>query len=105
MMYRTRLAGKDEQLVGPVERREHRPVEERRRVDHDRLIRAASHLEQARHLSLRHELGVLWTQGRREDVDAGGMLCDVPGELLRVELARRDDEVVDRLLRLETEDD
>ena len=54
-----------EQLVGAVERREHRPVEERRRVDDDHVVALAGHLEQARDLRLGDELGVLGAQAAR----------------------------------------
>ena len=94
-----------QQLVGPVERGQHRPVEERRGVDDDHVVRLPRHLEQPRELRLGHELGVLRAQRRRQDVDPAPVPGHVAGELLGVELARGDDEVVDRLLRLEPEHD
>ena len=49
----------EQQLVRPVERGEHRPVEEGRRVHDDDVIGLAGHLQEPGQLRLRDELGVL----------------------------------------------
>src|SRR5262249_22548942 len=59
-----------EQVVGAIERREHRAVEERRRVDDDRVVRSPRDLEQACELALGDELGVLGLERSGQDVDA-----------------------------------
>src|SRR3954451_1772122 len=98
-------AAQDEQLVRPVERREHRAVEERRGVDDDRVVALACNLEQSGDLRLGDELGVLRAQRRREDVEPARMLRRVAGELLHVEFSGCHDEVIDRLLGLDAHHD
>src|SRR3954471_16968684 len=98
-------AAQDEQLVRPVERREHRAVEERRGVDDDCVVALACNLEQSGDLRLGDELGVLRAQRRREDVEPARMLRRVAGELLHVEFSGCHDEVIDRLLGLDAHHD
>ena len=95
-------AAEHQQLVGPVERGQHRPVEEGRGVDDDDVVRLPRHLEQAGQLRLVTSL-VLGRSG------AGRMSS--PHVLRRSPRASRsrarpgDDEVVDGLLGLESEHD
>ena len=80
----------EQQLVGAVERRQHRPVEERRRVDDDHVVRLARDLEQAGQLRLGDQLGVLRPDRRREDVEPGGVVesCSPPASRCRARPAR-----------------
>ena len=94
-----------QQLVGAIESRQHRPVEERRCVDHDHVERLASNLEQAAELGLRHELCILRSKRSRQDLEPARVLGRVTGQLLGVELTRGDDQVIDRLLGLDAEHD
>ena len=80
------------------EHREHRPVEERRGVDDDDVVRLARHLEQLQHLRLGDELGILGPHRRGEDVEPGLVPRRVSLELAGVELARSAHEVVHRAL-------
>ena len=98
-------AEQEQEYVGAVERRQHRPVEERRRVDDDHVVGGAGDLEQPGQLALGDELGVLRPDRGGQDVEPARMLGRVAGQLLGVQLARGDDEVVDRLLGLEAEHD
>ena len=95
----------EQQLVRAVERRQHRPVEERRGVDDDHLVRLLGHLEQPAELRLGDEArrppAGLAPAGPRRPLRAGS--CSRRAS--RVELARRDDQVVDRLVGLDTEHD
>ena len=106
VLQRRHVEGAEEQeLVRAVEGREHRPVEERRGVDDDQVVRLARDLEQPGQLAPRSRArrppGAAARGGCRARACAG----DVAAELLLVELAGRGDEVVDRLLRLEPEHD
>ena len=98
-------AAQEQELVRAVERRQHRPVEEGRGVDDDHVVALLGHLEQARELLLGDELGVLGPHRRGEDVEARRVPGRVAGELLRIQLARRGDQVVDRLVGLDPEHD
>ena len=65
----------------------------------------ARDLEQAPELRLRHELCVLRAKRSRQHLEPARVLGRVAGQLLRVELARGDDQVIDRLLGLDAEHD
>ena len=80
-------------------------MEERRCVDDDRVVRRPSDVDERGHLALHDELRVLGPEGRGKDIEPACVPGDVARELLRIELARCDDEVVHRLRRLETEHD
>ena len=53
-----------EQTVGEIERREHRPVEERRRVDDDNIVRLARNVEQRTHGLFADKLSILGVHRR-----------------------------------------
>ncbi len=93
------------ELVGAVERAQHRPVEVRRRVDDDDVVHLQSDVEQSRDLFLGDEVGLLRPLRRGEHVDARAVTQRERRQLLGVELARSRDHVVQRLFRLEAEHD
>src|SRR3954453_22468374 len=95
----------EQQLVRPVERRQHRAVEERGCVDDDDVERLPRNLEQATELRFRHELSVFRAKRRRQNRQPACVLRRITRELLRIELARCDDQVVDRLVGLDAEHD
>ncbi len=98
-------AAEHQQLVGLAQHGEHRPVEERRGVDDDDVVRLPGHLEQLQHLRLGDELGVLRAHRRRQDVEPGPVSGRVAGELAGVEPAGSQHELVHRPLRVEAEHD
>ena len=98
-------AAQHDELVRAIERGEDGAVEERRGVDDDRVVRRSRDVDERRHLALHHELRILGPHGSGENVEPARVPGDVTRELLRVELARSDDEVVHGLRRLEAEHD
>src|SRR5436190_6298749 len=79
--------GDEQELVGAVERREHRPVEARRGVDDDHVVALLGDGEQVAEALLGDELGILGPKRRRQDVHAGLMRGDIAGQSVRIELA------------------
>ncbi len=93
------------QLVGLVERREHRPVEERRRVDDHEIVGLAGDLEQRANRLLADELGILRAHRSRQDVDAGRVALGVDAELLAVQRGRGAEQLAHRVVGGEAEHD
>src|SRR4249920_1678852 len=103
---RRHVERRDEQeLVGAIERREHRAVKERRGVDDDDVVALLGDREQVAEALLGHELGILGAKRGREDVHAGLVSGDVSRQSVGVELATCHDEVIDRLLGLDAHHD
>ena len=101
----TSIDADQHQLVGAIERRQHRPVEERRRVDDHDVVALLGHREQVAESLLGDQLGVLGPKRGRQHVHTGLVRGDVAGQCIGIELAASHDQVVDGLVRLDAHHD
>src|SRR4029079_6821698 len=91
--------------VGLVDGRDHAGGERRRRVDHDDVVRGAGEVEDGGDVLGRDRVGLVGPYRREQDVHAVPGARGEPAQTLGVHRAAGRGQVVDRVLRLDAEND